>query len=360
MKILVTGSAGFIGFHTAIHLARKGHAVVGLDNLNHYYDVELKYARGRESGFHPEEMESGRMITSNKYDSYNFIKADLADREAMHSLFKNENFDIVCNLAAQAGVRYSIDNPHAYIHSNVEGFLNILEACRRFPVKHLLYASSSSVYGQNIKTPFNEEDKSDTPVSLYAATKKSGELMAYAYSKLYSIPATGLRFFTVYGPWGRPDMAPIMFLRSILNGEPIRVFNKGLLYRDFTYIDDVVKAISSIVESPPPSILSIYDHNKKSISKETEDSANAQAPHKIYNIGNSSPVLLTDFIKAIETTTGRKAVIKMEEMQPGDVFRTFADTTALERDYGYKPKTDIQKGIDRLYEWFSANELFKK
>ena len=331
MKILVTGSAGFIGFHTAIALAKAGHEVVGLDNINDYYDVRLKFARGEESGFSREKMESGRPAVSAKYPGYSFIKADISDMSGVTSLFEEHRFDVVCNLAAQAGVRYSIENPHAYIKSNIDGFLNILEACRRFPVKHLVYASSSSVYGLNEKVPFSETDRTDSPVSLYAATKKADELMAGVYSKLYSIPATGLRFFTVYGPWGRPDMAPMLFLKAISQGKPIKVFNNGELYRDFTYIDDIVKGVISVIEAAAPK---------------------GEIAHRIYNIGNSKPVLLTDFIEAVEKASGKEAIKVMTEMQQGDVFQTYADTTRLEEDFGYRPGTPLSEGIDHLYKWF--------
>jgi len=338
MKILVTGSAGFIGFHTAIALAKAGHEVVGLDNINDYYDVRLKFARGEESGFSRSEMESGRPVSSTKYPGYKFIKADISDMNAVASLFKEHRFDVVCNLAAQAGVRYSIENPHAYIKSNIDGFLNVLEACRRFPVKQLVYASSSSVYGLNEKVPFSETDRTDSPVSLYAATKKADELMAGVYSKLYSIPATGLRFFTVYGPWGRPDMAPMLFLKAIEQGKPIKVFNNGELYRDFTFIDDIVKGVVSVAETPVPA---------------------GENLHRIYNIGNSKPVRLTEFIETIEKVSGKSAIKEMTGMQQGDVFQTYADTSMLEKDFGYRPDTPLSEGIEQLYKWFvNHSDLF--
>ena len=338
MKILVTGSAGFIGFHTAIALAKAGHEVVGLDNINDYYDVRLKFARGEESGFSRSGMESGRSVSSTKYPGYSFIKADISDMNAVASLFEEHRFDVVCNLAAQAGVRYSIENPHAYIKSNIDGFLNILEACRRFPVKQLVYASSSSVYGLNEKVPFSETDRTDSPVSLYAATKKADELMAGVYSKLYSIPATGLRFFTVYGPWGRPDMAPMLFLKAIEQGKPIKVFNNGELYRDFTFIDDIVKGVVSVAETPVPA---------------------GENLHRIYNIGNSKPVRLTDFIETIEKVSGKSAIKEMTGMQQGDVFQTYADTSMLEQDFGYRPDTPLSEGIGQLYKWFvNHSDLF--
>ena len=338
MKILVTGAAGFIGFYTVKYFAEKGHDVVGLDNINNYYDVGLKYARLEATGIERSKIADGELVSGTLYPNYRFIKADLTDKAVIDSLFQNEKFDVVCNLAAQAGVRYSIENPYAYINSNILGFLNILEACRHFPVKHLVYASSSSVYGMNEKTPYCEEDKVDSPASLYAATKRADELMAHSYSKLYNIPSTGLRFFTVYGPWGRPDMAPIMFMKAVIKGEPIKVFNHGNLYRDFTYIDDIIEGTASVINSAPP----------KGVS-----------PHKIYNIGNNKPVALMDFIGAIEKSTGKEAIKIMTEMQPGDVYTTYADTSALERDFNYRPHTPIQDGIDNLYSWFiKYSDLF--
>lgn len=327
MKILITGAAGFIGFHAARHFADLGHDVVGLDNINDYYDVELKYSRLSETGIDKSSIGEKLSVRSTKYPTYRFVKGDLIDKPFIDNLFETEKFDVVCNLAAQAGVRYSIDNPYAYLSSNIIGFLNILEACRHFPVKHLVYASSSSVYGSNEKVPYSEQDKVDSPMSLYAATKRSDELMAHAYSKLYNIPSTGLRFFTVYGPWGRPDMAPMLFMKAITEGNSINVFNYGNLSRDFTYIDDIIKGLAAIVLKTP------------------------SEPYGIYNIGNSKPVALMDFIAAIEKSTGKKARLNFVEMQPGDVYQTYADTTALEKDFGYRPDTPLQEGIDKLYEW---------
>jgi len=334
MKILVTGAAGFIGHYTAMYFAAKGDDVVGLDNLNDYYDINLKYQRGLLGGFTSKDMESGSLVTSTEYCNYRFIKVDITDKDTLDRLFDSEKFDIVCNLAAQAGVRYSIENPYAYVNSNVVGFLNILEACRKYPVKHLVYASSSSVYGMNEEVPFREDDKCDTPMSLYAATKKADELIAHVYSSLYKIPTTGLRFFTVYGPLGRPDMAPIMFMKSIMEGRAIRVFNHGNLYRDFTYIDDIVTGIAAVINTAAPT---------------------GNVPYKIYNIGNSAPVALMDFIEAIEKATGKDAILQMTDMQPGDVYKTFADTTLLEKEFGYKPQTPIQKGVDALFKSLYSN-----
>lgn len=341
MKILITGTAGFIGFHAAKYFAERGHEVVGLDNINDYYDVELKYSRLAETGIYKKNILEKRPVPSAKYSNYRFVKGDLADKLFIDNLFETEQFDTVCNLAAQAGIRYSIENPYAYITSNVLGFLNILEACRHYPVKHLVYASSSSVYGLNEKVPFSETDKVDTPVSLYAATKRSDELMAHAYSKLYNIPTTGVRFFTVYGPWGRPDMAPLLFMRAIMEERPINVFNYGNLFRDFTYIDDIIKGLAAIIESAPAG----------SSAGSHPELLTQSIPYKIYNIGNSKPVALMDFITAIEKATGKKAIINPVEMQPGDVYQTYADTTALEQDFGYKPDTPIQMGIDKLYDY---------
>ena len=330
VKILVTGAAGFIGFSLVKELLEQGYEVVGLDCINSYYDVTLKQARLKETGINAQVIQEGKLETSQIYPFYRFVKLDLADRNGMASLFESEGFDVVINLAGQAGVRYSIENPYAYVESNIVGFLNILENCRSHPVKHLLYASSSSVYGLNDQVPFKEKDVTDTPVSLYAATKKSNELMAFSYSKLYGIPVTGLRFFTVYGPWGRPDMAPFLFLKSILEGTPIKVFNHGKLSRDFTFIDDIVEGIMRIIPHP----------------------SSEKIPSRIYNIGNSAPVQLMDFITIMENVAGKKAVKQMMDMQPGDVYCTYADVSLLQRDFGYRPKVSIEEGIKRFYDWY--------
>jgi UDP-glucuronate 4-epimerase len=332
MKILVTGAAGFIGYHLSLELARQGHEVLGMDNLNSYYDVDLKYGRLSQMGITQSDAVLHEPVYSREYFNYRFVRADLRDKEYIDSLFYNNRFDVVCHLAAQAGVRYSIDDPYTYINSNVMGFLNILEACRHYPVKHLVFASSSSIYGLNTKVPYSEDDKTDTPVSLYAATKKSDELMAHAYCHLYGIPATGLRFFTVYGPWGRPDMAPSLFMDAILQGNPIRVFNHGDMARDFTYIDDIIRGILLVIPSP------LASNN----------------PFRVYNIGNSQPVPLMDFIHTIEKVTGKKADCHYTEMQPGDVKETYADTSKLEKDFGYHPSTSLDEGIQKFYEWFSS------
>ncbi|MDR1610428.1 MAG: NAD-dependent epimerase [Candidatus Symbiothrix sp.] len=332
MKILVTGTAGFIGFYVAQRLLEAGHEVVGLDSINDYYDVRLKYARLKETGIAKEEIEAGKLIQSKKYPEYRFIRLNLEERTIIEKLFAEEKFDRVCHLAAQAGVRYSIENPHAYIDSNIVGFINILECCRHNKIEHLVYASSSSVYGMNEKVPFSEDDRVDYPVSLYAATKKANELMAHTYSHLYQLPTTGFRFFTVYGPWGRPDMAPMLFAKSIEEGKTIKVFNNGNLSRDFTYIDDIVEGLIRIMDHIP--------------AKEDEHPC-----YRILNIGNSQPVQLMDFIRTLETETGKKAVLEMYPMQKGDVYQTYADTSKLEKLTAYKPQVNLKDGIKSFIEW---------
>ncbi len=338
MKILVTGAAGFIGFFVAHQLAERGDQVVGIDNLNDYYDVRLKLERLKVSGIQAEHLSYGECAYSVKYPNYRFIRLNLEDRNALPALFEEEKFDIVCNLAAQAGVRYSIENPQAYIESNIEGFINLLECCRHHPVKHLVYASSSSVYGMNTKVPFSEDDKVDSPVSLYAATKKANELMAHAYCKLYGIPATGLRFFTVYGPWGRPDMAPMLFADAIMAGQPIKVFNNGNLSRDFTYIDDIVQGVVKVIDKAPE----------------------GELPYKIYNIGCSKPVQLMDFIHTMERALGKQAKMEMLPMQQGDVYQTYADTSKLEKDFDYHPKVPLETGIECFIKWYKTFNLSKE
>lgn len=347
MKVLVTGSAGFIGFHVVNKLMGKGFEVVGLDNINDYYSPELKYARLKEAGINYPANCSNIKIESNRYSDYSFIRMNLEDYEHLDKLFKTEKFDCVCNLAAQAGVRYSLENPFAYINSNILGFLNILEGCRHYKIRHLVYASSSSVYGNNKKMPLSTGDRVDEPVSLYAATKKSNELMAYTYSHLYGIPSTGLRFFTVYGPWGRPDMAYFMFTQSILEGKPVKVFNRGDLYRDFTFIDDITEGVVKVIEHSP-------------IITEIPRAENGDAPppYKIYNIGNSTPVRLLDFIETIEKELGKKAVKTFCEMQPGDVYKTYADVSDLQKDYGYSPNTPLDEGIKKFVGWYM--DYYKK
>ena len=327
--VLVTGSAGFIGFHLSQLLMKQGHRVIGIDNLNDYYDVNLKY---------------GRLEILEKEEDFTFYKIDLKDKEEIDNLFEKYKFDYVINLAAQAGVRYSLINPYAYVDSNLIGFVNILEACRHYPVKHLLYASSSSVYGGNKVAPFSTEHQVDHPVSLYAATKKSNELMAHTYSHLYKIPTTGLRFFTVYGPWGRPDMAYFSFTQDILSGKPIKVFNYGKMERDFTYIDDIVEGITRLLPLAPKSNPE-WDETKDKLSE-------SFAPYKVYNIGNNQPVQLEIFISVLEDKLGQKAEKNYMEMQPGDVVRTYADTTDLEQAINFKPKTSIEEGLGKYVDWY--------
>lgn len=335
MKILVTGTAGFIGSHLAIKLLERGDEVVGLDNINDYYDVNLKYARLNELGILKEEIIENELISSKTYPKHKFVKMDLSDTENIYKLFETEKFDTVCNLAAQAGVRYSLENPHAYIDSNIKGFMNILEACRHNDVKNLCYASSSSVYGLNKSQPFKTTDKTDTPISLYAATKKSNELMAHTYSHLFGISTTGLRFFTVYGPWGRPDMAPMLFTNAILNDEEIKVFNHGDMSRDFTYIDDIVDGIIKVIDNPVKTKSNL-------------------APYKIYNIGNNSPIQLLDFIKTLEKSIGLEAKKNFLPMQDGDVESTYADVEDLMKDFNYKPNTKLADGIDEFVKWYKS------
>ena len=315
---LVTGGAGFIGFHLSERLLEQGAHVIGFDNLNDYYDVQLK---------------KDRLNILKEYENYTFIKGDLSDKEEVFRLFREYTPQVVVNLGAQAGVRYSIDNPDAYMQSNMMGFFHVLEGCRHFPVEHLIYASSSSVYGGNEKIPFSTSDRVDEPVSLYGATKKSNELMAHAYSKLYGIPVTGLRFFTVYGPYGRPDMAYYKFTQKILAGEPIQIYNNGDMYRDFTYIDDIVRGMENVLCNPPV-------QNDKGVS------------YNLYNIGNHKPVKLTDFIEVLERCLGRAAVKEFLPMQPGDVYQTYADVSDLMRDYDFKPNTTIEEGLGKFAQWY--------
>ena len=345
-KILLTGTAGFIGYHLARRLLDRGDEVVGLDNINDYYDVNLKYGRLRELGIdRADALASEReLIQSSLYPKHRFIKLDLADREGMEKLFKEEKFDAVMHLAAQAGVRYSLENPYVYIQSNVVGFLNILEGCRNHGVKNLSYASSSSVYGLNESQPFKTTDTTEHQVSLYAATKKSSEMMAHTYAHLYDIQTTGLRFFTVYGPWGRPDMAPMLFADAILNGRAIKVFNNGKMSRDFTYIDDIVDGIIKVIDNPATP-------NANWNAKEPEISSSS-APYRLYNIGNNAPLPLMTFIETIEDALGKKAEKNFMPMQDGDVVSTYADVTGLMRDFGYKPATDLKEGIEKFVSWY--------
>ena len=333
MKIFVSGAAGFIGFHLTMRLLSEGHEVVGVDNLNSYYDPALKLARLAELGIATQTGNKNRVLTSDKFPALRFIEADITDREFLPALFEAERFDTVVNLAAQAGVRYSLENPFAYVESNVVGFLNILECCRHNEIKHLVYASSSSVYGSNEKTPFAESDEVDRPESLYAATKRSDELMASCYAKLYGLRSTGLRFFTVYGPWGRPDMAPMLFADAISAHRPIKLFNGGDMERDFTYIDDIVEGVVRVIEHP---------------TEEWE----GDRPHAIYNIGSSSPVNLKDFIAELELAIGCKAERELMPMQAGDVKCTYADSTLLKQRFGYCPTTSLHDGVAAFIEWY--------
>ncbi|MEO6146106.1 MAG: NAD-dependent epimerase [Sulfuriferula sp.] len=329
MKILLTGVAGFIGMHTALQLLARGDVVVGVDNLNDYYDVNLKQAR---------------LAQLTPHDNFRFIQLDIADRATMESLFATEKFQRVINLAAQPGVRYSLKNPHAYIQSNIVGLTNILEGCRHNQVEHLVYASSSSVYGANTHMPFSVHDNVDHPVSLYAATKKASEMMAHSYSHLYDLPTTGLRFFTVYGPWGRPDMSPSLFAGAILRGEPIDVFNQGKMQRDFTYIDDIVEGVIRILDrvaTPNPT----FDTN-------APDPGTSYAPYRVYNIGNHEPVELMTFIETIERAAGKQAVKNFLPMQDGDVVATYADVADLKRDVGFEPRTPLAEGIEKFVAWY--------
>jgi UDP-glucuronate 4-epimerase len=329
MKILITGAAGFIGFHLSKKLLDQSYQIIGIDNLNDYYDPSLKQSRLEILG---------------KYNNFNFHKVDLKDKATVDHIFETYQPTHVINLAAQAGVRYSIENPYAYVDSNLTGFMNILEACRNYPVEHLLYASSSSVYGGNKVAPFSTNHNVDHPVSLYAATKKSNELMAHTYSHLYGIPTTGLRFFTVYGPYGRPDMAYFSFTKDILAGKSIKVFNHGKMERDFTYIDDIVEGIVKIIDKVPVA--------NKEWDESKDDLSTSFAPYKIYNIGNNNPVQLMRFINALESALGKEAKKVYMDMQPGDVLRTYADVSDLERDINFKPSTSIEDGLKKFVEWY--------
>ena len=328
-KILVTGAAGFIGMHLSLRLLERGDEVLGIDNLNEYYDASLKQAR----------------LARLQHPDFRFLKTDLADRSAIESIFQSEPFDGVVNLAAQAGVRYSLQNPHVYVESNLVGFLNLLEGCRHHPPRHLVFASSSSVYGNSPHVPFSVNDNVDHPVSLYAATKKSNELMAHTYSHLYGLPVTGLRFFTVYGPWGRPDMAYFSFTKAILEGNPIDVFNYGKLQRDFTYVDDIVEGVIRVLDRPPVP-------NPEWAAQ--PDPSTSSAPYRIYNIGNHRPVELKRFIEILEGCLGKEAVKRYVPHQPGDVFATFADIEQLTRDTGFQPTTSIEDGLARFVDWYRS------
>jgi len=341
MKILITGTAGFIGFHLAKKLLDLDYDIVGLDNLNDYYDVKLKTDRLKESGIL--EVKENAVVESKSHPNYRFIKADIEDNETVARLFETENFDVVINLAAQAGVRYSLENPHSYIDSNISGFLNILEGCRHHPVQHLIYASSSSVYGSNTEMPFKTTDTVDHPVSLYAASKKSNELMAHTYSHLFEIPTTGLRFFTVYGPWGRPDMALFLFTKAMVEGKPIDVFNYGNMARDFTYVDDIVEGISRLIPKTP---------GRKNGEDNDVNDNNTRSPYQLFNIGYGSPVKLMDFIREIEENLGIEADKNLMEIQPGDVPKTWAYVDDLFDLTGFRPKVSVKEGVKLFIDWY--------
>ncbi len=331
MKILITGTAGFIGFHLAKAFIEKGDEVIGIDNINDYYDVKLKFDRLAETGINKNKIHEGILTQSEKYPNYRFTAMDISNKDELFSLFADERPEYVCNLAAQPGVRYSLTHPDAYIKSNVNGFLNILEACRYYPVKHLIYASSSSVYGLNQEQPYTTEQTTDKPISVYAATKKMNELLAHSYSHLYKIPTTGLRFFTVYGPWGRPDMAPVIFTKSILEGKPIKIYNEGKMYRDFTFIDDIIHSMVLLINHP---------------RKEKDEL------FQIYNIGNSQSVCLMDFITALESRLGTQAIKEFLPLQSGDMISTLADVSKLQEKISFSPNTNMEKGISLFVDWY--------
>lgn len=343
-KVLVTGTAGFIGFHLAERLIREGYQVVGLDQINDYYDINLKFNRLKQHGIDATSMVNRDLQISSKFENYKFLKVDLADHDFVVNFMLSEKFDCVINLAAQAGVRYSIENPRVYTQSNIDGFLSILEGSRHSKVGNLIYASTSSVYGLNTKMPLSETAPTEHPMALYAATKKANEMMAHSYSHLFRLPTTGLRFFTVYGPWGRPDMALFLFTDAIINGRPIKVFNHGKMVRDFTYVSDIVESITRLVEKPATS--------DEKWSGDNPNISTSSAPYRIFNIGNSSPTPLMDYIDALETALGQKAVKNMMDIQPGDVPATHADTTSLEEYVNFKPKTSVQDGVANFVNWY--------
>ncbi|MES2645701.1 MAG: NAD-dependent epimerase [Bacteroidota bacterium] len=344
MNILITGTAGFIGYHVAKRMIAEGWNVTGLDSVNDYYDVTLKYDRLKDCGIDRELVSYNKMVPGSSSSNYKFIQLKLEDRENLQQLFADQKFDVVIHLAAQAGVRYSLTNPFAYIDSNITGFVNILECCRHHQVSHLAYASSSSVYGANEAVPFSTSQVVDHPISLYAASKKSNELMAHVYSHLFQLPTTGIRFFTVYGPWGRPDMALSLFTKAILEDKPVQVFNNGLMERDFTYIDDIVEGVFRVVKHPAGS--------NPEWSGLLPDPSTSKAPYRIYNIGNNAPVKLMDFVETIEKKLGKQAKKQLMPMQPGDVSKTYADVTDLIEDLGYKPATPLATGISNFIDWY--------
>ena len=342
--ILVTGAAGFIGFWLSERLLTDNWNVVGLDNINDYYDVNLKYARLQKLGINREKIENNKIVENSENKNFIFFKLNLEDTDHISKLFDHYDFDVVCHLGAQAGVRYSIENPMAYVNSNLIGFTNILEQCRLHQVSHLVYASSSSVYGLNTKMPFSTHDSANHPVSFYAATKKSNELMAHVYSRLYDLPTTGLRFFTVYGPWGRPDMSPMIFADAIMHNKPIKVFNHGNMRRDFTYIKDIIEGVVRVIDKLP--------EKSETWQSDKPDPATSSAPYKIYNMGNSSPVLLMDYIETMEKALGKKAMKEFLPMQQGDVQNTFSDVSDLKDELGYCPNTTIEDGLYEFANWY--------
>jgi UDP-glucuronate 4-epimerase len=346
MKILVTGTAGFIGYHLATKLIERGDQVFGLDSINDYYDIDLKFERLSTKGIYKADIVYNKVVSSSIHPNYSFIRLELNDKKNLNDFFAQQQFDVVVNLAAQAGVRYSITNPEVYVESNIVGFANILECTRHNNVKHLVYASSSSVYGLNESVPFSTAQNVDHPMSLYAASKKSNELMAHVYSHLFNIPTTGLRFFTVYGPWGRPDMALFIFTKSILAGTSIPVFNQGNMVRDFTYVDDIVRGVIKVIENPPK--------EDPSWDPKNPDASTSTGPYKLYNIGNNSPVTLIDFIHAIEDELGIKAKMEFLPLQPGDVPATYADVNDLVANLNYKPNTTIKEGIKGFINWYKT------
>ncbi len=349
MKVLITGTAGFIGYHTAKKILQRGDQVVGIDNINDYYDVKLKYGRLSDCGIKTDDIEWNKSCKSSSFENYTFIRSDISDKNNLEDIFKQEQPDKVCHLAAQAGVRYSLINPSAYIQANIVGFSNILECCRHHHIQHLTYASSSSVYGLNENLPFSTRDNVDHPVSLYAASKKSNELMAHTYSHLFQLPTTGLRFFTVYGPWGRPDMALFLFTKAIIENKPIQVFNHGKMERDFTYIDDIVEGIIRVIDNPPKP--------NPDWSGQHPEPDTSPAPYKIYNIGNNNSVKLLDFISEIENEIGKKAQKEFLPIQPGDVKKTWADVSDLIQDLNYQPHTPVKEGIHEFIKWYK--EFYK-
>lgn len=343
MNILVTGTAGFIGFHVAKRMVADGHTVVGIDSINEYYDINLKYARLAEAGVDKNSIEYNKPAKSS-IGNYTFYQLQLEDKDALAEIIQHHKIEAVVHLAAQAGVRYSLVNPDAYINSNIVSFMSVLECCRHHNIKHLVYASSSSVYGLNDMLPFSTSHNTNHPISLYAATKKSNELMAHTYSHLFGLPVTGLRFFTAYGPWGRPDMALFIFTKNIIEGKPIELFNNGNMVRDFTYVEDIVEGINRVLMNPPVA--------NAEWKMSTGDTSSSSAAYKVYNIGNNSPVRLLDYVTAIENAIGKKAIIELRPMQPGDVPAACSDVTDLMHDTGYRPNTPVEEGVRRFVEWY--------